>query len=256
MSRTTGLRLAVLSALLAAAAGTGAALMPEGPRNVATFAWTRVRDSYTVEERLRQHGPAVEARLRGPFAAAGLPYPPAELAYVAFKDTRRLEVYGRASPERPWRFVKAYPVLGASGGLGPKLAEGDEQVPEGIYRAESLNPNSRFHLSIRLDYPNAFDRRMGRADGRRRLGGDIMIHGGTASIGCLAMGNPAAEELFVLAALARPQHVSVLISPTDFRIEPAQARMAPAQPTWVRTLYATLRTELQQFRQVVQPNTR
>jgi hypothetical protein len=138
MSRTTGLRLAVLSALLAAAAGTGAALMPEGPRNVATFAWIRVRGSYTVEERLRQHGPAVEARLRGPFAAAGLPYPPAELAYVAFKDTRRLEVYGRASPERPWRFVKAYPVLGASGGRGPKLAEGDEQVPEGIYRAESL----------------------------------------------------------------------------------------------------------------------
>jgi murein L,D-transpeptidase YafK len=97
---------------------------------------------------------------------------------------------------------------------------------------------------------------MGRADGRRRLGGDIMIHGGAASIGCLAMGNPAAEDLFVLAALARPQHVSVLISPTDFRTEPAQARMAPAQPAWVRTLYASLQTELQQFPRAFQPNTR
>jgi hypothetical protein len=254
--RTIGPRAAALSALLAAGAGTGAATMPEDLHNVAAFTWTRVRGSYTTEERLRQYGPAVEARLRGTFAAAGLPYPPPELAYVAFKDTRRLEVYGRASPEGPWRFVKAYPVLGASGGLGPKLAEGDEQVPEGLYRAEFLNPNSRFHLSIRLDYPNAFDRRMAQADGRRRLGGDIMIHGGSASIGCLAMGNPAAEDLFVLAALARRKRLTVLISPTDFRIEPAPARMAAAQPAWVRTLYASLRVELQQFRRTDQSNMR
>lgn len=256
MSRATGLRLAALSALLATAAGTGAALMPEGLRNAATFAWTRVRGSYTVEERLRQYGPAVDVRLRGPFAAAGLPYPPPELAYVAFKDTRRLEVYGRASPQEAWRFVKTYPVHGASGALGPKLAEGDEQVPEGLYRVESLNPNSRFHLSIRLDYPNAFDRRMAQADGRRRLGGDIMIHGGSASIGCLAMGNPAAEDLFVLAARVQQKRLLALISPTDFRIGPAPALVPDTDPPWVRTLYAALRVELQQFRRADPPGNR
>jgi hypothetical protein len=254
--RATGWHAAALAALLAAVASIGAAAMPEGLRNLAESAWIRVRGSYTIEERLRQYGPAVEARLRETFAAAGLPYPPPELAYVAFKDTRRLEVYGRASPQEAWRFVKTYPVHGASGALGPKLAQGDEQVPEGLYRVESLNPNSRFHLSIRLDYPNAFDRRMAQADGRRRLGGDIMIHGGSASIGCLAMGNPGAEDLFVLAALVKRRGMPVLISPTDFRVEPAQGREAAAQPAWVRTLYAALRVELQQFRRADPPGNR
>ena len=69
-----------------------------------------------------------------------------------------------------------YPILAASGVLGPKLREGDKQVPEGIYGAEALNPNSKFHLSIRLNYPNTFDRRMAQSDGRTQLGGDIMIH--------------------------------------------------------------------------------
>ena len=57
------------------------------------------------------------------------------------------------------------PVLGASGGLGPKLREGDRQVPEGVYSIVYLNPNSVAHLSLALGYPNAFDR--AHADGRR-----------------------------------------------------------------------------------------
>ena len=57
--------------------------------------------------------------------------------------------------------ICVYPVLGASGVLGPKLKEGDRQVPEGVYRVPELNPNSDFHLSLRLDYPNEFDRAQG-----------------------------------------------------------------------------------------------
>jgi hypothetical protein len=37
-------------------------------------------------------------------------------------------------------------------------------------------------------------------DGRKNLGSNIMIHGKNCSVGCLAMGDEAAEELFVLAA--------------------------------------------------------
>jgi hypothetical protein len=201
---------------------------------------------HTIDERVAQHGAAVEQRLRPRFQAAGLTYPAQQLAYVSFKDARRLEVYGRMSSAAPWALVAEYPILAASGGPGPKLREGDEQVPEGVYLAELLNANSKFHLSIRLNYPNAFDRQMASAEGRTQLGGDIMIHGGASSIGCLAIGNEGAEDLFVLAALVGKEQVRIVVSPTDFREHAVPA--APSGPQWLGMLYVSLREELQQYR--------
>jgi murein L,D-transpeptidase YafK len=71
----------------------------------------------------------------------------------------------------------------ASGKAGPKLREGDGQVPEGIYRIDGLNPNSSYHLSLKLNYPNDFDLEQARTEGRTELGGDIFIHGKAVSIG-------------------------------------------------------------------------
>ena len=184
-------------------------------------------------------------RLRARFVAAGLRFPAQQLAYVSFKDARRLEVYGRMSSDAPWAFVTEYRILAASGDLGPKLREGDRQVPEGVYLAELLNPNSKFHLSIRLNYPNAFDRQIAQTEGRTQLGGDIMIHGGAASIGCLAIGDEGAEDLFVLAALVGKERVRIVVSPTDFREPTAVDPMT--EPPWLAGLYMNLRTELQQY---------
>ncbi|MBE0535470.1 MAG: hypothetical protein IH624_07345 [Phycisphaerae bacterium] len=103
----------------------------------------------TVEDRVGQYGPAVRGRLRPAFRQAAIAYPPARIALIIIKEEKRLEVWG-AGRSGEHRFVKAYPILGASGRLGPKLREGDLQVPEGIYGIESLNPNSRFHLSLRI----------------------------------------------------------------------------------------------------------
>jgi hypothetical protein len=213
-------------------------------RSALRYLWGKARGGYSVAERLEQFGLRVEKRLKPAFEAAGVTYPPADLAFVAFKDSRILELYAK-DPEQPWRFIKAYPVVAASGELGPKLEEGDHQVPEGVYRLESLNPNSRFHLSVRLNYPNEFDRRMAERDGRTKLGGDIMIHGSSASVGCLAMGDDAAEDLFVLSALVNRERVKVIISPTDFRTGTALNLIE--EPRWVRALYGTLREELRQF---------
>lgn len=206
---------------------------------------TAVAKPYTVEERLSQYGGEVEQRLRGDFEGVGLAYPPYELAYVAFKDVMQLEVYGRMGPEEPWRFVRRYPVLSASGKSGPKLVEGDRQVPEGVYGAEFLNANSRFHLSIRLDYPNAFDREMGERDGRSQLGGDIMIHGSAVSVGCLAMGDETAEDLFILAALVSKERLRIVVSPTDFRM-PGRSQPTVGVP-WAGELYDRIRVELGAF---------
>lgn len=185
--------------------------------------------------------------MRPAFDEARLSYPPRELALLAFKDSAMLELCAR-EPDGAWRLVKRYPVLAASGTLGPKLAEGDRQVPEGVYRVESLNSNSRFHLSLRLDYPNDFDRRMAELDGRTQLGGDIMIHGDSVSVGCLALGDEASEELFVLAAFVdfeRDAPLRVLICPTDFRRGESVA--LPRQPNWADELYERLRAELSAF---------
>ncbi len=203
----------------------------------------------TVEHRLAQYGARADARLKSEFKRAGVAYPPAEVALLAFKDVRALEVYARAYANDEWKHVTDYPVLGASGKLGPKLAEGDRQVPEGVYQVELLNPNSRFHLSLRLNYPNEFDRRMGAADGRSNIGSDIMIHGSSSSIGCLAMGDDAAEDLFVLTARVSKERVRVVIAPVDFRVD--TARVEVREPRWVTQLYANLREELTHFRRAV-----
>jgi hypothetical protein len=200
---------------------------------------------FTVEQRLAQYGEGVATRLSPMFAAVKVEYPPYEIAYVAFKDQRQLQVYARNASAQRWTFVKQYPILAASGKPGPKLMEGDRQVPEGSYKAEFLNANSRFHLSIRLDYPNEFDRRMALRDHRSTLGGDIMIHGNEVSIGCLAMGDEAAEDLFILAAQVGKERTRIVVSPTDFRVR----SHAPSQqlPIWTRELYAELRSQLRQY---------
>ena len=144
------------------------------------------------------------------------------------------------------RFIKSYPILGASGQLGPKLKEGDRQVPEGFYGVEYLNPNSSYHLSMKIAYPNADDRARAALEGRTGLGGDIMIHGNTGSSGCLAMGDPAAEDLFILAARVGVENVEVLISPVDFRHRghggaAHEAYCEEAYPEWVQALHRRIR---------------
>lgn len=196
----------------------------------------------TVEERLAEHGPSARARLQARFAAAGASYPPQSIVLAGFKQEKVLHLYALGEKNTP-RFVHSYPVLAASGQLGPKLAEGDRQVPEGIYRVESLNPNSRFHLSLRLDYPNQFDRARAQEEGRRELGGDIMIHGAASSIGCLAIGDPAIEELFVLIADVGRENVSVILSPLDLRTSPLPAALATSRP-WAPELYEQVRAAL------------
>jgi len=207
-------------------------------------AYLHLRGKRTVADVVEEFGPAAEARLSPHFARAGLDYPPARVALVAFKEERRLELW-TAETESAWRFVRSYPVLGSSGGAGPKLRRGDRQVPEGVYRVEGFNPNSRFHLSMKLDYPNAVDRARAAGDGRTGLGGDIFIHGRTASRGCLAMGDEAIEELFVLVARVERKNAKMLIAPCDLRVRPAPA--LEEAPPWTGQLYDMLRRELEAF---------
>lgn len=197
----------------------------------------------TLAERLAGHGPAARARLAPHFEHAGVDYPPRELTLIGLKEEKELEVWARQAKQDAWTFIRRYPILAASGGPGPKLREGDLQVPEGVYGIELLNPNSRFHLSLRINYPNTADRARAREEKRSNLGGDIMIHGRAVSIGCLAMGDEAIEELFVLAADTGLARIQVLLCPADLRSQPGYPVPAGA-PSWTAEVYATLRERL------------
>ena len=198
----------------------------------------------TVDDRVQQYGEQARARLKPYFDAKQVPYPPARVVLAGFKEEKTLEVYA-AGTNQKLQFIRAYPILAASGVAGPKLKEGDKQVPEGIYSIESLNPNSSYHLSLRIGYPNEFDREEARLDDRTNLGGDIMIHGGAASIGCLAMGDEASEDLFVLGADTGLTNVTVILSPVDFRKHAGQE--SATAPAWVKALYQNIASKLSEL---------
>src|SRR5262245_7303485 len=82
----------------------------------------------TIEDRVGDLVAAARQRLAPHFAAARLTYPPAQVVLVGLKAERRLELYAAGSDGRLHR-LRSYPVLAASGTLGPKLREGDRQVP-------------------------------------------------------------------------------------------------------------------------------
>ena len=199
----------------------------------------------TIGDRLAEYSEIVKQRLEPHFRAAAISYPPKRVTLVGIKQGRLLEVYASGDGEK-FNLICAYPVLAASGKLGPKLREGDKQVPEGIYRLRELNPNSRFHLSLWLDYPNAFDRRQAIAERRTKLGGEIMIHGNAVSKGCFAMGDPAVEDLFILAALTGIENVSVILTPVDFR-KVGQPVLPNESWPWIGRLYQLIKRELARY---------
>ncbi|UYZ59177.1 L,D-transpeptidase family protein [Hymenobacter latericus] len=122
-----------------------------------------------------------------------------ELYLRAFKVGRRLEVWARNQGEGRFQLLRSYYLAGTSGTLGPKRRAGDGQVPEGFYLVDRFNPQSLYHLSLGLDYPNPADL----AHAAPNPGGDIFIHGSDVTIGCLPITDALMEELYVLAVEAR-----------------------------------------------------
>ena len=198
----------------------------------------------TMQSVLARYGPKARAAWKPLFERKGVSYPPRQLAILVFKRERRVVVWA-ANDKQPWRYIRTFPIFAASGVAGPKRRQGDYQVPEGVYRIEHLNPASSYHLSMKVSYPNAFDRKMAQQDGRTNLGGDIFIHGSNVSIGCVAIGDPAIEQLFTLVADTGLQRVKVIIAPNDLRV--AGAAIAESMPLWVGQLYRSVAAALVDF---------
>jgi murein L,D-transpeptidase YafK len=145
--------------------------------------------------RVSRAAKGAHARLDAKLKSKGLAFGDAIFIRV-FKEEEQLELWLKHDDELT--LLKTYAVCAASGKLGPKLKVGDEQVPEGFYSVPpgAMNPESSYHLSFNVGYPNAFDKKQG------RTGSLIMIHGDCVSIGCMAMTDEGIEEIWSLADAA------------------------------------------------------
>ncbi|MFH2051454.1 MAG: murein L,D-transpeptidase family protein [bacterium] len=114
-----------------------------------------------------------------------------------FKEEKELEIWMKQGDA--FVLFRTYTVCSfGRGGLGPKQKEGDGMAPEGFFVVTPgrFNPFSRFHLSFDVGYPNRYGLGFG------RTGGDIMVHGACASIGCFAMTDDGIEEIWTLCSTA------------------------------------------------------
>ena len=191
---------------------------------------------------------AVAPAMGGPAHAqsgkAEAPIPAATLGAMAQKGTTAaspvlFRAYKKESEIEVWKrgpggyvFIKTFPICRWSGQLGPKRKNGDRQVPEGFYSVArgQMNPNSHYHLSFDVGYPNAYDRSHG------GTGSAIMVHGICSSMGCFAMTNGTVGEIYAIArdALAGGQ-AAFQFQSYPFRMTPenlARHRADPNHAFW------------------------
>ena len=110
-----------------------------------------------------------------------------------FKQDSVMEVWKQTSAG-PYKLLTTFKICAWSGGLGPKIAEGDRQAPEGFYDITPglMNPYSSYYLSFNTGFPNKFDRSYG------RTGVNLMVHGDCSSAGCYAMTDKEIADIFSL----------------------------------------------------------
>lgn len=196
--------------------------------------------------RLKKIRARVEPKLIAQYRDAGLSYPPKRALLRVFKHERVFEMWAADAADTPMTRIESVPICAASGELGPKRRQGDEQVPEGVYAIHRYNAWSGFHMSLRVNYPNRSDRARGF---RPSLGGAIMVHGGCASIGCVAIENEAIERVFVAtldASRAGKQQPAIHMLPTRFdaeawtRLDARADAAGEPEATQLRTLWREL----------------
>jgi lipoprotein-anchoring transpeptidase ErfK/SrfK len=138
--------------------------------------------------------PASGARLGPPAAADSI---------VVYKRERTLTLFNRGVP------VRSYFVALGSKPVGDKQRAGDQRTPEGVFYINAHNPASKFHLALRISYPDDAHRTRAQALGVDP-GGDIMIHGlpkeysaagkdhrqNDWTNGCVALSNQEIEEIW------------------------------------------------------------
>lgn len=191
-----------------------AMLLPFQSKEATTF-----KDKQQRYPRVRTAMLEKDKSLRELFVEQGLIYPPHNLYIRVFKQEKILEVWTFSKSDTKFKKVRDYTICRTSGSLGPKRREGDLQIPEGFYHIDRFNPKSRFYLSLGINYPNRSDKILGKIGD---LGGDIFLHGGRATIGCVPITDDYIKEVYWLAVQAKSngqEKIPVHIFPAKLDID-------------------------------------
>lgn len=141
-----------------------------------------------------------EELLKKEFEKKGLTYPAKYMFVRSFKLDSEMEIWVKNSAADTFRLFKSYRVCTLSGKMGPKRKEGDRQVPEGFYYINDFNPNSNYHLSLGINYPNFSDRIL---SDPKNPGGEIYIHGNCITVGCIPLTDEFIDEVYIMAVNAK-----------------------------------------------------
>lgn len=207
--------------------------------------YLKLNGKKTTQDVYLKIGQQMENQLSLTFSKANILYPPKHLTIVALKEERELELWAQGKNGKP-SLIDKFKFKGFSGELGPKLKSGDGQIPEGLYKIEYLNPNSSYHLSMKVTYPNTYDKEVAKRDDRTNLGGDIFIHGKSLTIGCIPIGDRNIEKLFILVYKVGIENVDVIITPYDMRIKEKEINYKKLE--WLPQKYQNIKYALQKYK--------
>lgn len=151
---------------------------------------------YRVKRAYAEKGKMIQQRLKDLKLNAN------ELAlYIRiFKKDSLLELWGKDNSNEKYKLIQNYKICELSGKIGPKRRQGDMQIPEGFYHINVFNPESNFHLSMGINYPNKSDLIL---SSQTKPGGNIYIHGACVTIGCITFQTEMIKELYVYGVEAR-----------------------------------------------------
>jgi murein L,D-transpeptidase YafK len=170
----------------------------------------------------------LEDTLKKQFNEKKLNWPPQQMYVRSFKYDRQLEVWVKEDKKEPFKLFKTYKVCMQSGSMGPKRMEGDYQVPEGFYYINEFNPNSNYHLSLGINYPNASDKILSDS---LRPGSAIYIHGNCVSTGCIPITDQQIEEVYLLASYCKTagqDFIPVHVFPVKYNVKKSMDYLATA----------------------------
>lgn len=131
---------------------------------------------------------------------------PAVTKVVVDKTARKMQLFNND------KVLKTYNVGLGFAPVGHKQFEGDGKTPEGLYYIDRRNPNSRYHLSIGISYPNQADIAYAKSQGKEP-GGEIFIHGrsgyrgkniGDWTFGCIAVTDREIEDVYAMVRDGTP----------------------------------------------------
>lgn len=158
------------------------------------------KESQLRNSRVRSAYDEKEVVVKGYFSKQNLDYKGFHLFIRAFKKEELLEVWIKEYEKDIFTLLNTYNFCSSSGTLGPKRKEGDLQIPEGIYHINHFNPQSNFHLSLGVSYPNNSDKIL---SDPKHPGSAIYVHGNCVTIGCIPITDEKIKDLYILAVEAR-----------------------------------------------------